>query len=350
MSEVVLVTGAAGFLGFHVSRKLLSLGHRVIGVDNMVGGSLSNVNELHRLHQFTFGFVRADVTNYASMKTLFSKAKPTRVFHAACYPHEGLSINSPTLVAANSVGLGSMVLASLASQTQHKVKRFVNCSSMARYGSQDTVPFTEDMVPLPKDPYGWFKYASEGAMSVLFETHGVEFVNLVPHNIYGPHQKYDDPFRNVASIMINRVLQGKQPIIYGDGKQKRCFSYVDDLIPAIVNALFDDAPIGMTINLGPSEPFIEINELAKLICNLAGMDCKPVYVEDRPGEVKHANCSSERAQRILGVKFETPLSEGLTKLYDWIKEQGPKKFNYHLPLEIVNNTTPKTWTEKAMDV
>ena len=350
MKETILVTGGAGFLGFHVSKALLERGHQVVIVDNMLGGSKENMAFLMRNYPFSFkGFI-ADVTDYPKMAMIWKETRPTRIFHAACYPHEGLSVNSPYLVAGHSVGLGSMVVGSLACQTGTKVKRFVNCSSMARYGEQEKVPFTEDMSPNHKDPYGAFKYASDISMKLLCEYHDVQFVNLVPHNIYGPNQKYDDPFRNVSAIMINRVLQKKQPVIYGDGTQKRCFSYVGDLIEPIMKALFEDAALGHTINLGPSEPFIEINELAKLICNLAGMEFKPIYVGDRLGEVKHANCSSEKAQRLLGVKFETPLVDGLKMLFDWIKEQGPKPFIYHLPLEIKNEKTPKTWTEKWMSL
>ena len=92
---------------------------------------------------------------------------------------------------------------------------------MARYGKQETVPFREDMVCKPQDPYGIAKYAGELLVSNLCNTHGMEYVIAVPHNITGPRQKYDDPFRNVASIMINLMLQGRQPIVYGDGTQKR---------------------------------------------------------------------------------------------------------------------------------
>ena len=108
------------------------------------------------------------------------------------------------------------------------VKRFVYCSSMARYGTQDVTPFTEDMICKPQDPYGICKYSAENILRCLCEVHGMELVIAVPHNIIGPRQKYDDPYRNVASIMINLMLQRRQPIIYGDGLQQRCFSFVKD--------------------------------------------------------------------------------------------------------------------------
>lgn len=348
MNEKILVTGGAGFLGHHVVKDLLLRGFRVAVVDNMVGGSKENVDcWKSSIFQDRFEFYLVDCTDYRRMHHVFMAEHPTHIFHAACYPHEGLSINSPYLVAANSVGAASMCVASLA--CKFKVKRLVNCSSMARYGYQETVPFTEDMTPRPVDPYGIFKFAAETAMQKLCEHHGVEFVNLVPHNIYGPNQKYDDPFRNVIAIMMNRALQRKQPIIYGDGQQKRCFSYVDDLLPAILQSLASDLPVGQTINLGPEEPFVTINHIAKLITLLAGMPFDPIYTGARPAEVKHANCSSARSRTLLGAGFPTELTVGLEHMWNWMKAKGPKPFNYHLPLEIVSENTPTTWTKQEMN-
>ena len=94
---------------------------------------------------------------------------------------------------------------------------------MARYGNQKA-PFTEEMTPKPEDPYGIAKVAAEDTLKLLSEVHGLNYNIAVPHNIVGPNQKYDDPYRNVMSIFINRNLQGKPSIIYGDGMQQRCFS------------------------------------------------------------------------------------------------------------------------------
>ena len=104
---------------------------------------------------------------------------------------------------------------------------------MARYGTQK-YPFTEDMTPNPVDPYAISKVAAEQTLINLCELNKVEWVIAVPHNIIGPKQKYDDPFRNVVSIMLNRILQNKAPIIYGDGEQKRCFSYIDDCLSCLI--------------------------------------------------------------------------------------------------------------------
>ena len=142
------------------------------------------------------------------------------VYHCAATAHEGLSVFSPYEISKNNF-LASVSVFSAA--IAHKVKRIIFCSSMARYGDQKT-PFTEDMNPKPVDPYAISKVAAENVLINLCELNNIEWVIAVPHNIIGPRQKYDDPFRNVVSIMINRMLQKKAPIIYGDGEQKRCFS------------------------------------------------------------------------------------------------------------------------------
>ena len=217
---------------------------------------------------------------------------------------------------------------------------------MLKHGQQDKIPFTEDMIPRPQDPYGIAKLAAEHTLDVLSKVHGMEVVHAIPHNIIGPKQKYDDPYRNVASIMINLMLQNRQPIIYGDGEQKRCFSFVQDDIDCLLKLGFQDNVVGQRINIGPDEEFISINELAKIIAEFLNFDLKPIYVPNRPQEVRLATCSAEKARRLLGYKTKTNLRNGLAEMIKFIKERGPKKFRYHLDVEIQNNKTPETWIKR----
>jgi UDP-glucose 4-epimerase len=176
----------------------------------------------------------------------------------------------------------------------------------------------------------------------------MDYSILVPHNIIGPRQKYDDPFRNVASIMINRMLQGKQPIVYGDGTQQRCFSFYQDVSDPIMVAAENDIANGKVINIGPDEEFISINELASIIADILEFDLDIIYMPGRPQEVKDATCSADLAREILGYKTTTSLRDGLTQLAEWIQQRGVKPFDYHLPLEFTTDKTPKTWTERLM--
>lgn len=217
---------------------------------------------------------------------------------------------------------------------------------MARYGTQETVPFTEDMVCKPQDPYGIAKFAGELLLKNLAEVHGMEYVIAVPHNIIGPQQKYDDPYRNVASIMINLMLQGRQPIIYGDGEQKRCFSFVQDDIQLLEKLIDAENVASEIINIGPDEEFITINTLAKTIADILHFDLDPQYMPGRPQEVLLATCSAEKARKLLGYKTEYTLRRGLEEMAEWIQQRGTKKFKYTFDIEIENEKTPKTWTQK----
>ena len=189
--------------------------------------------------------------------------------------------------------------------------------------------------------------AAEQTLKTLCEAHGVEYVVAVPHNIYGPRQKYDDPFRNVASIMINRIMRGLAPIVYGDGEQIRCFSYISDCVEPL--ALMATADVsGEVINIGPDSGEVSINELVSLLKYLLCADVNPEYMPDRPCEVKHATCSSDKARELLGFEASVPLKDGMKKLIEDIAMRRPKAFSYHIPLEIVNERTPKTWLNQTM--
>ena len=178
--------------------------------------------------------------------------------------------------------------------------------------------------------------------------HGVNYVIAVPHNIIGPRQKFDDPYRNVASIMINLMLQDRQPIIYGDGTQKRCFSFVDDCIFCLKEMAFRNNVIGEVVNIGPDEEFIEINNLAEVIANLLTFNLNPTYLPDRPQEVKNATCSADKARKLLDYETSVSLRDGLQRMISYVKDKGARPFKYHLDLEIINEKTPRTWSERLL--
>ena len=130
------------------------------------------------------------------------------VYHCAATAHEGLSVFSPNFITKN---IYQASVAVMTASIVNNVKKFIFCSSMARYGNQKT-PYAESMTPKPEDPYGIAKVAAEDTLKLLSEVHGMNYNIAVPHNIVGPNQKYDDPFRNVMSIFINRNLQGNHQL------------------------------------------------------------------------------------------------------------------------------------------
>jgi UDP-glucose 4-epimerase len=329
----VLVTGVAGFLGSHLADHLIKDGFEVTGIDNMIGGDLENVNKKVK-------FKNLDCCNLEELNIICKNVEI--IFHCAATAHEGLSVFSPNeIVKNNFLATTAVVTAAI----NNKVKRIIYCSSMARYGHQKT-PFTEDMRPDPVDPYGISKVASEELLKVLCNLNKIEWVIAVPHNIIGPKQRYIDPYRNVVSIMFNRILQGKKPIIYGDGEQKRCFSYIDDCVICLLKMMDSNEVVGEVINIGPDEEFYSINEIAKMCSNISGSNLAPEYYPDRPLEVKLATCSSDKARRLLNYKTETNTYNAIKKTYEYIKLKGPKDFQYNINIEIDNDITPSTWKKK----
>lgn len=331
----VFVSGAAGFLGSHLADAFIRSGNEVVGCDNMIGGDLNNLSE-------GIQFEEADCCDVAAMKRLTAGAD--LVYHCAAIATEGLSVFSPTIIAKHVYENTAGILAGAAS---NKVKRFVYLSSMARYGV-GSPPFREDQRPDPEDPYGIAKYAGELLVSNVCATHGMEYIIGVPHNIIGPKQKYDDPFRNVASIMINRMLQGKQPVIYGDGEQTRCFSFVQDCVDPLIKMGTTPGLSGEVINIGPDTETVSINELARILAELLGFDLDPIYVATRPREVKNATCSADKARRLLGYESRVSLRDGLQSMIDWIRAHGAKPFSYHLPIEIDSPLVPATWKSRLI--
>lgn len=327
----IFISGIAGFLGSHLADKFIADGHTVYGNDNFLLGSINNVpKEAHFM--------------YGDCKWFKDIPKDIDVlYHCAATAHEGLSVFSPSFITSNIYGASvNMFSAAIAAG----VKRIVFCSSMARYGKGErSPPFRETFNPQPVDPYGIAKVAAEDTLRVLCETHGIEYVIAVPHNIIGVRQNYIDPFRNVAAIMINRMKQGKQPIIYGDGRQIRCFSPVEDVIVTLAKFATEQGISGSIFNVGPDDDEISIMKLANTIADILEFPLLPIFMPDRPLEVKYATCASDKVRKYFGYKRVKSLKDCLKDMCDWII---PHPFEYKLPLEIVSDKTPRTWREKLI--
>jgi UDP-glucose 4-epimerase len=185
----IFITGVAGFLGSSIADFYLKKGFKISGNDNLVGGSLENLDP-------RVNFYNYDCEDFYKNNLLYKDVDI--IIHTAAFAHEGLSVFSPYLITKN-VFSGSVSVFSAA--VNNKVKRIVFCSSMARYGNI-AEPFREEDTPNPVDPYGIAKLSAEKVLINLCEVHGVEYNIAIPHNIIGPKQKIDDPYRNVAGIMM----------------------------------------------------------------------------------------------------------------------------------------------------
>jgi len=157
---------------------------------------------------------------------------------------------------------------------------------------------------------------------------------------------YDN--RELAEVEMERKFNDSRLRFFiGDVRdQKRCFSFIQDDVKVLEKLVFSDKVVGEVINIGPDEEFVTINQLAETIAKLLKFKLKPIYMPERPQEVKLANCSADKARRLLGYKTEYTLGAGLKSMIDYIKKRGPKPFKYHLDLEIINKKTPRTWKDK----
>lgn len=331
----IFITGVAGFLGSHLADRMIKLGHTVVGNDTLIGGYMDNVNPFVE-------YYNVDCCDHEKMSAIMKDCDV--VFHCAATAHEGLSIFSPNFITKN---IFQASVSTISAAIQNKVKRFVYCSSMARYGNQ-SYPFKETQPTQPVDPYGIAKVAGEEILKTLAPMNNMEWIIAVPHNIVGPRQKYDDPYRNVMSIMINRVMQGKPPVIYGDGDQIRCFSFIDDCVYCLEKLALDKDIKNEIFNIGPDEETVTVKELAKLVMKELNYRGDIEYHNSRPNEIKHATCDSTKAKQKLGYVTKVSLNSGLQRTIEYIKQRGFKPFDYSYPLEIINDHTPKTWSHKLM--
>jgi len=334
----ILVTGSAGFMGSHLVDYLISLGYEVYGIDNLSGGYIENISSSAKKY-----FYKIDLKNKSQTEKFIINIKPEIVYHLAAIAREGLSQFTPISHTENNY---NAYLNLLIPAINNGLKRIVLCSSMAVYGEQKP-PFNEKLPRRPVDIYGVAKASMEIATEILADVFKFEFVILRPHNVYGPRQNMADPYRNVVAIFINSLLKDKPFYIYGDGKQKRSFSYIDDITPSIAIAGFKKGLSGQIVNIGPEKEYT-INHLAEVILTCFNSKSRPIYLPQRPREVKAAFCTSTKAEMLLSFKDKTSLEQGVTVMVKWAKSVGYKRPRYLQKLELINNHTPKTWRNKLI--
>ena len=330
--STILCTGSAGFIGSHLATHLIDQGHRVVVIDDLSGGYLSNVDS-------RADFYPVSICDYVQVERLFERYKFDRVYHLACFAAEGLSHFIRRYNYENNL-LGSINLINAA--IKYEVKCFVFTSSMAVYGTNQ-VPFLESMIPAPEDPYGIAKHAVERDLKVAHDMFGLDYIIFRPHSVVGPRQNIADPYRNVAGIFCNQLLRGLPMTIFGDGEQMRAFSYVGDMVPIIASAPEYKDALGKTFNIGGETP-ITINELATQVAVALGTERNVIHLEPRH-EVKIAYSDHTALWSVFGRRSLTSIPEGLQKMADWAKERGamePSSFPSENGIEIEKNL-PSFW-------
>lgn len=325
----VLVTGGAGFIGSHVVEELLKLNANVYVLDDLSGGFIDNLPK-------NITFIQESVTNYDFLKQLFDKIRFDYVYHLAAYAAEGLSHFIRRYNYNNNL-LGSINLINLS--VLHNVKCFVFTSSIAVYGSNQ-VPMIEDMIPCPEDPYGISKYAIELDLKTAHNMFGLNYIIFRPHNVYGENQNIGDKYRNVIGIFMNQILKNEPLTVFGDGTQKRAFSYIDDVAPIIAKSVFNKNCYGEIFNVG-GDNFYTINELIGILSNVMKTNPKINYLPSR-NEVKIAYSDHTKVKKCFNISTTISLEEGIDKMAKWVYTVGSRSTKEFANIEISYNM-PKSW-------
>ena len=310
----ILITGVAGLLGSRLADWILeNTDNEVIGVDDLSGGYIENVNPKVKFYKF-------DLVDLSEVEGLFENEQPDIVYHFAAYAAEGLS---PFIrkynYENNLIASANLITKSI----QYDVKRFIFASSMSVYGDKYEPPFDEDLQQCPIDPYGIAKFAVEQDLKIAYQQHGLPYTIVRPHNFYGKNQNIWDKYRNVLGIWMYQISNNMQPTIFGDGEQKRAFSYVDDSIEPLWNSSQNDKCIDQIINLGGIKEY-SINEACDILLNVTKTDLKSQHLEQRH-EVKYAWSTWDKSVELLGFEHNIDLEEGLTKMWDWVQHQPKRK-------------------------
>jgi UDP-glucose 4-epimerase len=322
-----LVTGGAGFIGSHVARQLNQLSHEVVILDDLSGGFIDNLPAASI-------FVKGSILDTELLDQLFRRHKFSYVYHLAAYAAEGLSHFIKRFNYNNNL-IGSVNLINAA--INYSVECFVFTSSIAVYGTGQS-PMTEEMVPIPKDPYGIAKLAVEQELKASHDLFDLEYVIFRPHNVYGEGQNIGDRYRNVVGIFMNQLLKGEPMTIFGDGTQQRAFSHINDVAPIIAGCVDYSAARNQVFNIGADSP-CTLNELAHVVAAAMGKRCKIEYLEPR-NEVKIAFCDHSKKRRSFGANKETSLEDGIRMMAEWAVGQGARESSVFENIEVAKNMPP----------
>ena len=313
MSKTVLITGVAGLIGSRLADWIIENKpeYKVIGIDDLSGGSKSNVNP--KVEFWHMNLIEHPIG------AIFEANEVDYVYHFAAYAAEGLSPFIRTYNYDNNL----KATAAIVNQCiKHDIKRLVFTSTMAVYGHGYGGIFNEDQQQAPIDPYGVAKYACEMDIKIAGEQHGLDWCIIRPHNVYGRNQNIWDKYRNVLGIWMFQNLTGENLSIFGDGLQTRAFSYIDDSLEPLWNAAVKEEASKQIINLGGIKDYT-IKEAAETLIDVMGSG-SIVHYEQRH-EVKHCVPTYQKSIDILGFEHKTDLKEGLTKMWEWAKEQPMKE-------------------------
>ena len=305
----ILVTGGAGFIGSNIVEFLTKIKAEVVVIDDLSTGRKENLNGIEG-----FEFIDGSITRDEDLE----KAREIDfILHQAAIPSVPRSVEMP--IESSEVNImGTLKVLDFARKKD--VKRVVLASSSSIYGDSEELPKREDMPYKPKSPYALSKAVNEMHAKLYTSLYGIETVCLRYFNVYGKRQNPFSQYSAVIPKFITLMLKGESPVIFGDGKQSRDFTYVEDVVKANLLSLLSRDAVGESINIAGGKR-ITLLELVDMLNKIIGREIKPVFGEERKGDVKHSLASIEKAEKLLGWKPETSLEIGLRETVEWYKKK-----------------------------
>jgi nucleoside-diphosphate-sugar epimerase len=308
LSGVALVTGGAGFIGSHIAAALIERGARVRIIDDLSTGHRENLAEIGG----EVDFIQASLTDQKAVSRALRDVE--LVFHEAAIPSVPRSVAAPTETHEASVnGTFSLLLAA----RDKNVRRLVYAASSSAYGDQPELPKREDMRPDPLSPYAVAKLVGEYYCQVFSRVYALETVSLRYFNVFGPRQDPGSQYSGVISRFMDALLNGRQPVIYGDGEQSRDFTYISNVVDANLRAAESASAVGKVINIANGER-VTINEVLEMMKRLTGQaEGRAEYAPPRTGDVRDSLADLKQARSLLGFSPQVGLEEGLRLTIDW---------------------------------
>jgi UDP-N-acetylglucosamine/UDP-N-acetylgalactosamine 4-epimerase len=309
----IIVTGGAGFIGSNLTEALLndSRVEKVRVIDDLSNGYESNLDEFRNHPKFEF--FEADICNYEKMLEL--TAGFDSISHQAALGSVPRSLQNPMRsTQVNIDGTVNILFAAV----QNKIDRVILACSSSTYGDSADLPKKEERIGKPLSPYAITKFAIELYADVFKKSYGLNYVGLRYFNVFGPKQSPDNPYAAVIPLFCKAFLEGKSPVVNGDGNHSRDFTFVDNAVQANILSLFtDDAKaLNQVYNVACGEQ-TTLNDMLENLREISGKNIQPIYGPERPGDVKHSKADISRIRSLLGYKPTVFFREGLAKLYPW---------------------------------
>lgn len=305
------VTGGAGFIGSNLVDFLLYENHKVKVLDNLSTGNLNNLRHCIK----KIGFIQGDIRDYNTC--LDATRNVDGVFHLAALGSVPRSIEEPEdTISVNISGTSNIFSACV----MNNIKKIVYASSSSVYGDSMELPKKEGREGKVLSPYAYSKKANEEMAKIFNEIYGIDFIGLRYFNVYGPRQNPEGPYAAVIPRFFKNCVNGKPPEIYGDGKQTRDFTYVEDALKGTYNAMFSKNDSWNNVFNISSGKRVSILELAEEFIKIFNLNLKPKFLPERKGDVKHSLADLSLSKKVLNYDPETELTEGLKKSKEYYEK------------------------------